>query len=492
MKYLKKYYDIYVYAIFAVFYFWLAAQIPYTHDDWDWGLPIGIQQLTTANINGRYAGNFLEVIMTRSELLKTIIIGSGYFLLPFIISGIVFHKAENRSKNERLMGFVLCNVLLLSMHSSIWRQTYGWIAGYANFGLSSIFLLLVLREFLRVFNDTALEANCSYPRAVALFVVCLLGQLFIENVSIYVFLVALSLNWVHFRKTKRFSRGYISMFLASLIGLLLVFSSSIYNTLWLTGEAVGGYRQLVINAETDIRTVLVNCLHQIVRMPYNIYAKNFSVCMTIIVLMSILVYQKNTSTPTQNIVFYLGNILVAVCLLLSYFLGTIVGSVSSILFFVVVTTELIQIFKNEKSLLYKLLFVWISPVCIILPLVFTSELGERLFFTSNAVLILFAIYLFRFCLKSMTKKVHLAAITGVLAGILLIYYGTVYYAIGKCNKQRNEIIKNAVTAEADTIILPQYPYPEYLWGPDPTSPNREAFFKDFYDIPQNVSIVIED
>lgn len=492
MKCSKKHYDIFVYAMFAVFYFWLAAQIPYTHDDWDWGLSIGIQQLVTANLNGRYAGNFLEVVMTRSELLKTIIVGGGFFLLPFIISRIAINDEENNSRNERLIGFILCNVLLLSMHRSIWQQTYGWIAGYANFGLSSIFLLLVLKELLYVFDDTSLKSDCSCFRTIALFVICLLEQLFIENVSIYVFLASFILNLFYFYKARRFSCKYISIFLASLIGLMLIFSSSIYNTLWLTGEAVGGYRQLLINAESDVHTVISNCIHQIVRMPHNIYAKNLSVCMAIIVAMSVLLYQQNTTKALLHKVFLIENTLIAVCLLLSHFLGTIVSSITSVLFCVTVTVELILVFRKKKPLFYKLFFVWISPVCIILPLAFTSELGPRLFFTSNAILILFALFLFRFCLKSMPRRVCFSAIMCILACIFVFQYGTVYYAIGKCNRQRNAIMQNAAISEADVIVLPQYPYLEYLWRPNPTSPHRETYFKDFYNIPQNVSIVIDE
>ena len=491
MKCIKKHYDIFVYAMFAVFYFWLAAQIPYTHDDWDWGLSIGIQQLVTANLNGRYVGNFFEVVMTRSELLKTFIVGGGFFLLPLIISGIAVNGVENNSQNERLIGFILCNVLLLSMPRSIWQQTYGWIAGYANFGLSSIFLLLVLKELLYVFDDTSLKSHCSYSRTIALFVICLLGQLFIENVSIYVSLASFILNLFYFYKARRFSRKYISIFLASLIGLLLIFSSSIYNTLWLTGEAVGGYRQLLINAESDVQTVIINCVHQIIQMPHNIYAKNLSVCMAIIVTMSMLLYQQNTNNALLNKVFLIGNTLITVCLLLSHFLGTIASSITSVLFCVTVTVELILVFGKKKALFYKLLFIWISPVCIILPLAFTSELGGRLFFTSNTILILFEFFLFRFCLKSTPKRAF-SAIICILACILVFQYGTVYYAIGKCNRQRNAIMQNASISEADIIVLPQYPYLEYLWGPNPTAPHRETYFKDFYNIPQNVSIVIDE
>ena len=43
------------YVLFYLFYLWMAWQIPYTHDDWDWGLDIGLTQLFYATINSRYA-----------------------------------------------------------------------------------------------------------------------------------------------------------------------------------------------------------------------------------------------------------------------------------------------------------------------------------------------------------------------------------------------------------------------------------------------------
>ena len=66
----------------GAFYIYLAAQIPYTHDDWDWGLSNGWEQLLTANINSRYSGNFLEVLMTRSGVFKTLFMGLSFCALP--------------------------------------------------------------------------------------------------------------------------------------------------------------------------------------------------------------------------------------------------------------------------------------------------------------------------------------------------------------------------------------------------------------------------
>lgn len=69
-------------ALFAAFFIWLAAQIPYAHDDWDWGIGLGMRQLIYATVNSRYAGNLLEVILTRSEAAKCLIMGLTFLALP--------------------------------------------------------------------------------------------------------------------------------------------------------------------------------------------------------------------------------------------------------------------------------------------------------------------------------------------------------------------------------------------------------------------------
>lgn len=38
---------------------WMAWNVPYTHDDWDWGLPVGMEWWLTGALNNRYMGSFL-------------------------------------------------------------------------------------------------------------------------------------------------------------------------------------------------------------------------------------------------------------------------------------------------------------------------------------------------------------------------------------------------------------------------------------------------
>jgi len=110
------------------------------------------------------------------------------------------------------------------------------------------------------------------------------------------------------------------------------------------------------------------------------------------------------------------------------------------------------------------------------------------------MLILLALFLLRRCLNAMPKKwfaaVSVAVITSVC--VLLIHHGLVYHAIGECKDQREAIIETAVETGATAILLPQYPYQDYLWFPDPYGSKRESFFKDFYNIPQDVSIIFEE
>lgn len=474
-----------VYVLFAAFYLWLAAQIPYTHDDWDWGLDIGMKQWLNATVNSRYVGNFFEIIMTRSELVKILIMGAGFFLLPFLLSTITFSGKENRTSKNKVLGFILCNVLILSMHRTTWQQTYGWVAGYANFGISAIFLSVILRQLLKVFEHDAAQPDKLSFHTAMLFLISLAGQLFIENIALYVCLTSTLVNVIYWRRAKRFSWNYFAIFLASVTGLIIMFSSNIYSILWSTGEAVGGARHLLFHAGTDIKTAVLSCLYQLSELPFSLYAKNISICITIMVLMTVLLLQKQSLGLWKKMIGCGVNAAVCLAVILANLLGE-AGFIVSVGFFAVVSIELIVLFKSQKEQLWKLIFVWISPVCIILPLIFTSELGARLFFTPSVLLIFFLMMLFYHAVAPLKRKGLFWAVSCILACALLIQYGTVYYAIGTCKRHRDAIVEDAVAAGAETIFIPGYPYSEYIWLPDPEV--RETFFKDFYGIPRDVSV----
>ena len=70
---------------------------PYSGDDWAWGSSLGIDRLNKwfDNYNGRYAGNLLVLALTRSNILKTIIIAIALTL--FCILPKLYYKSNHIS-----------------------------------------------------------------------------------------------------------------------------------------------------------------------------------------------------------------------------------------------------------------------------------------------------------------------------------------------------------------------------------------------------------
>mgnify|MGYP000063744456 FL=1 len=61
---------------------------PYTGDDWAWGSSIGIERLNAwfDNYSGRYFGNLIVLALTRSNILKTIVMSACITLIVWMIT----------------------------------------------------------------------------------------------------------------------------------------------------------------------------------------------------------------------------------------------------------------------------------------------------------------------------------------------------------------------------------------------------------------------
>ncbi|MDU6524670.1 MAG: hypothetical protein E6540_11950, partial [Enterococcus sp.] len=66
--------------LFGIFY-----MVPYNHDEWAWGTNEGIENLRNffQGYNGRYFGDIISILITRSNLFKALVMTSstiGVFL----------------------------------------------------------------------------------------------------------------------------------------------------------------------------------------------------------------------------------------------------------------------------------------------------------------------------------------------------------------------------------------------------------------------------
>ena len=79
------------YLFIFIAFFVLCLLFPYTGDDWAWGTKIGINRLNNwfANYNGRYAGNLLVLLITKSKIIRSIIESIFFALIIYFINKIV-------------------------------------------------------------------------------------------------------------------------------------------------------------------------------------------------------------------------------------------------------------------------------------------------------------------------------------------------------------------------------------------------------------------
>lgn len=465
----------------GAFYIYLAAQIPYTHDDWDWGLANGWEQLITANINSRYSGNLFEVLMTRSELFKSLFMGLVFTALPIAIAAFT---AKDKSKTVSLI--LASNILLLLIPQVIWQQTYGWVAGFANFVTSALWVSLFF-----LFSQSLFQEKAQMPKGVLkcflVGVFCVSMQLFAENITVFmvgvslVFWIASGIKW------RKISGYYTMMLFGTIIGAVIMFSSSMYETLLSTGQAVDGYRELTFDVESGLFEIVSGFLARFFGefLPGIYGGDNWFYCVIISMLFIVLLAQvkeRKLKYPMIGLVI-LSTIAVIMMALTEKGSIKILASVS-VGYFLSIFLSIIVAFSDKKLTMLKLSGIWWAHPLVMVPLVVINTVGERSFLMPVVFLIMFIAAL----LSEVKINWRLDKVLSICLLVLIIYWGAIYTDIGSVKRERAELINEAIVNEASEVILPQFPHEEYLWWPDPKSEYRRKYFRLFYGLKENVEI----
>ena len=157
-----------VLALLLAGWLYIAWNVPYTHDDWDWGLPEGLERWLSGTLNNRYAGTFFVLAMTRSQLVKTAVMGGCMFLISLLLG-----RLAGRGQPDRAFSVtVVTAALLFTTPMDSWQQSLGWVSAFANFVVAAVFLLLVLLLWQRSFS-APLSRVQGTKLGAALFFLCL-------------------------------------------------------------------------------------------------------------------------------------------------------------------------------------------------------------------------------------------------------------------------------------------------------------------------------
>ena len=488
-----------VYGLFLIFYLWLAAQIPYTDDDWDWGLPVGIQQLVTASLNSRYAGNGLVVLLTRSVFLKTLVMGSAYFLLPLTVSRI-FHRHSQEQENRKLFLFLAANVLLLSMERIIWKQTYSWVSGFCNYVIPMIFLSLYLQEMTDLLDRRQKTDSFLYP--AALFAMCFVMQLFIENLALFMVILSLYLCLVSWKQYQKIHRNQIVMLAGNLIGLAVMFSSPIYGHLFGGGAAVGGYREIIVTGNSSLAASLYRFIRQLlIYLIPRTWGDNIVISIVLMAIVSWLQIQKFGFQGKTRILVILNSLLAVYFATthLPIFENTIpaifLRAIINIFYFLSLSLQLFLLYRDDRKKLHKILLLWLCIPGVILPLTVVSECSHRLFLAPLLFSVILALVMLEDILLQANTSLRKRIIALVLISVVLLAgkYGFVYSSIGRTNRHHLELVQNVKASNSQTLVLPAFVYEDYLWYSisNVAADYRYDFFKEYYGVNPDVQVVIE-
>ena len=490
-----------VFFISLLFYLWLAAQIPYCQDDWDWGLPIGIQQLTDASLNSRYVGNLIEVALTRSSILKTIVMGLTFAVIPFSAARAVTQCGfEDPGTDYTIPAALLASILMLSMPLEIWRQTFGWVAGFSNFVVSALLLLEYQMLLISLLREKRKKQSLFQTIAVFLFAIAL--QLFLENVAVYIFLCSSIVLFASLWR-KKGNRDIVGLWAGNLIGTVIMFSSSVYLTLAETGSAIDGYRTLSFDREASLFSIVFGFFRRFVILyPDQIWMNNTVLCCAILLLLIVLhLIKKNTKSCfvwcTVDLLLFVYTVFCSRegrIQLPSEWWTNVLSAGIAIVFFVVVLFQAFFVFRNQRTPMQAFLFFWISAPAVVLPMVVVSSVGPRTFLTSNLFLIEASLLLFLEMLRSVKPHIErsITVLLSVALGALWLYGGVVYYGIGNIRRDRLDAISSARAGETQSILLKAFPHGEFLWSADPEyGSERVEFYRAFYGIPENTPFWFE-
>ncbi len=496
-----KMYPVATFLFFAMWlvYLWIFIRTPYQLDDWSWGIPFGIEMFLTGGLNGRYVGNLLELIVSRSPALKSVLeslIAVLLLVIPVKTASFEFRcfekdcRLENRTPQLLVVDLAaLAGILFLTIPVSIWRQTYGWIAGFSNYGLASLFLL-IYHSLLFTCGKQRESRSVLHRGLILLFGICI--QLVLENVTIYVLgvtIIFLIGNWI---RTRRVDKTLFLLLGGSIFGAALMFSSSIYRSFMSTGQITG--RSLSIPPGGNLFHALLYYYQRFVYYyPNLIWGNNWVVCCVISLLG--LFSTKNFQKWRWPFQLFFGGFFLYFPLV--HFFGPVenhfhvwnevYSQYMNLLFFVgmLMALFLFPVSRRKKGIL---IFLWVSVPAVIVPLIAVKMIYLRYFLMSSAVLIEFSLCLFALGFDENRVRNH------ILTSVLLFSLAAVsaqraviYYQIGEGQKEREAVIRYAQNGEIDRLFFSDLPHDEYLWYNEPLEGTvQETYFREFYQIPDDV------
>lgn len=465
------------------FFFFLAYNVPYCHDEWQWGLPERVELMKNGfqDYNGRYLGNILALLITRSVWLKAGILGLFSLWLFHVMGRGIIKKG---AKEGRTFFLLLCAFLLLSLPKTLFCQSYGWPAAFVNFVPPVVFFLL----YYNLTEQTYWIDKPHYTRAEAAAVLPLgfAAQLFCEHITVFAAAYALWMVILCGVRFKRIYGIYINYLLGTFAGALLMFSNGAYHN---AAAGEDGYKHISLSFGTLLEQFRTKLWDDLV---LNNWVLN-------LLLAAAVLYLLGKREKNRILSAFLGVILCGYSTYSVYhrlnpawqFVGreTVNEWIQVLLALVFAAGISLGIWRSmDKQRRLSTVVLYLCAFAVAAPLLAADPIGSRCFFVSYVFQCAVLLKLLWEILKG-KKELFLPAVcilTAVLA--VCVIYLRMFDIVGAQDRYRSQLIETAVESGQKEIILPLLPYSDYYWTTVPANETWEKRFKAFYNIPQDVTL----
>lgn len=467
-----------------VFITCLAFLFPYSGDDWAWGSSIGIERLNSGfvNYNGRYLGNILVILLTRSNLLKSVIVS-------LTVVGIAYGSMRFINKENRII-FWLVLAFICLMPTPVLSQGLVWTSGFTNYAVPTLLIII----YMNVFKDIEQEDYRQHKWMPLL--TCVLGisnALIMENISLYNVFISFIFVIYTYYKHKKIDAAQVAFFIGSLVGTGIMFSNGAYANI---ANNQDGYR--AIAQEGNIFT---NAFHLYFNKVYTLFAFQ-NVVLNSAIICFVLKYVNKlldnvklkkvsqyllSSSRIYLILFLIYSVIKLINpkwnILLKYtkyFEGLIVIGFCIVIF-------IITLYGVTKKLnMKKALFCEVSIVILLAPLFVVNPIGPRNFLPIYCLFIILLLCFFD--LEKADFKIKRFIILLFVSSY--VYLLSVYSYVYKASVERINYINERISVE-EKIEIKTLPYSNYVWFPDPKEKLWNERFKLFYNIPKETEIIVK-
>ncbi|MFD1419196.1 DUF6056 family protein [Companilactobacillus keshanensis] len=213
-----------LFIVFGLIGFWM----PLTGDDLNWGSYWGHNYFPEGHFltyDGRYLGDLLVIVMTKIKPVAFVAYGLFSTLIVYMVQKI--HDQLSKPKFIGLFTASIMAVFMIIAPKSIFRQTLGWHAGFANYVPSVIFPLLLLYLFLKNYD----KKDVHYYRTITFltFLASIATQMFAEHMTLLNCFISVII-WLFFRKHfyADAKRLFNYILLGNFIGAILMFINGAY------------------------------------------------------------------------------------------------------------------------------------------------------------------------------------------------------------------------------------------------------------------------